>query len=101
MDYENGFILQKTVDWSLLNEGMTLPVSLMTIFGDWDASTIVNGSKKKIKVLLNNKMYDATLTNVNFSKDDYGRHRDVLQIRYTRTSELSKVLKEIFRASFS
>ena len=101
MDYENGFILQKTVDWSLLNEGMTLPVSLMTIFGDWDASTIVHGSKKKIKVLLNNKMYDATLTNVNFSKDDYGRHRDVLQIRYTRTSELSKVLKEIFRASFS
>ena len=79
MDYENGFILQKTVDWSLLNEGMTLPVSLMTIFGDWDASTIVHGSKKKIKVLLNNKMYDATLTNVNFSKDDYGRHRDVLQ----------------------
>jgi len=23
MDYDNGFILQKTVDWSLLNDGMT------------------------------------------------------------------------------
>ena len=27
MDYDNGFILQKTVDWSLLNDGMTIPVS--------------------------------------------------------------------------
>ena len=26
MDYDNGFILQKTVDWSLLNDGMTIPV---------------------------------------------------------------------------
>ena len=28
MDYDNGFILQKTVDWSLLNDGMTIPVSV-------------------------------------------------------------------------
>jgi len=27
MDYDYGFILQKTVDWSLLNDGMTIPVS--------------------------------------------------------------------------
>ena len=27
MDYDNGFILQKTVDWSLLNDGMTTPIS--------------------------------------------------------------------------
>ena len=99
MDYDNGFILQKTVDWSLLNAGMTLPVSLFKLFGDWDASTIVHGSKKKIKVLLNDKLYDAILTNVNFKKDEYGNHRDVLQIRYTQTSELAKVLREIFHAS--
>ena len=27
MDYEGRFIMQKTVDWSLLNDGMTIPVS--------------------------------------------------------------------------
>jgi hypothetical protein len=27
MDYDNGFILQKTEDWSLLNDGMTIPIS--------------------------------------------------------------------------
>jgi len=27
MDYDNGFILQKTMDWSLQNDGMTSPIS--------------------------------------------------------------------------
>ena len=34
MDYDNGFILQKTVDWSLLNDGMTIPVC--SLFKAWD-----------------------------------------------------------------
>ena len=29
MDYDDGFILQKTVDWSLLNDGMTIPKSFV------------------------------------------------------------------------
>lgn len=32
MDYDNGFILQKTMDWSLLNDGMTIPVSVCSLF---------------------------------------------------------------------
>ena len=32
MDYDNGFILQKTVEWSLLNDGMTFPVSVCSLF---------------------------------------------------------------------
>ena len=32
MDYDNGFILQKAVDWSLLNGGMTIPVSVCSLF---------------------------------------------------------------------
>ena len=31
MDYDNGFILQKAVDWSLLNDGMTIPVSVCSL----------------------------------------------------------------------
>ena len=39
MGYDNGFILQKTMvstnrslDWSLLNDGMTIPVSVCSLF---------------------------------------------------------------------
>ena len=31
MDYDNGFILQKAVDWSLLNDGMTIQVSVCSL----------------------------------------------------------------------
>ncbi len=27
MNYEEGYMMQKVVDWSLLNDGMTIPVS--------------------------------------------------------------------------
>ena len=31
MDYDGRFIMQKTVDWSLLNDGMTIPVSVCAV----------------------------------------------------------------------
>ena len=40
MDYDNGFILQKAVDWSLLNDGMTIPVSVCSLFRAWDEDFI-------------------------------------------------------------
>lgn len=30
MDYDGRFIIQKAVDWSLLNDGMTIPVSCLS-----------------------------------------------------------------------
>jgi len=43
MDYDNGFILQKAVDWSLLNDGMTIPVSVCSLFRAWDESILTHG----------------------------------------------------------
>ena len=47
MGYDNGFILQKTmvssnrsVDWSLLNDGMTIPVSVCSLFTPHHSSKI-------------------------------------------------------------
>lgn len=28
MDYDDGFILQKDANWSLLNEGLAIPISV-------------------------------------------------------------------------
>ena len=45
MDYDSIFIIQKTmvstnrpVDWSLLNDGMTIPVSACALLKAWDES---------------------------------------------------------------
>lgn len=61
MDYDNGFILQKTVDWSLLNDGMTIPVSVCSLFKAWDESILTHGQSKDIKILIDGEFYDAKL----------------------------------------
>ena len=38
MDYDSGFIMQKTVDWSLLNDEMTIPVSACVLLKAWGES---------------------------------------------------------------
>ena len=100
MNYENGFILQKDVNWSLLREGFTINVSVFQMFQTWDPSVLVHGSKRDIKILLNDKLYDATLVNQDFKQSDYGGHRDVLQIRYSPNSDLAKALRTIFNDSY-
>jgi hypothetical protein len=40
MDYDGRFIMQKTVDWSLLNDGMTIPVSACALLKAWEESII-------------------------------------------------------------
>ena len=100
MNYENGFILQKDVNWSLLREGFTINVSVFQMFQTWDPSVLVHGSKRDIKILLNDKLYDATLVNQDFKQSVYGGHRDVLQIRYSPNSDLAKALRTIFNDSY-
>ena len=46
MDYDGRFIMQKTVDWSLLNDGMTIPVSVCSLFRAWDESILTHGRCK-------------------------------------------------------
>ena len=65
MDYDNGFILQKAVDWSLLNDGMTIPVSVCSLFKAWDESILTHGQSKDIKILIDGEFYDAKLKNQN------------------------------------
>jgi len=100
MDYENGFIMQKTVDWSLLNDGMTIPVSACELLKAWDESILTHGTSKDIKVLINGDFYDAKLKNQNFVQNNWERHKDVIQIRYGRQSALAVKLRAVFQKSY-
>ena len=86
MDYDNGFILQKTVDWSLLNDGMTIPVSVCSLFRAWDESILTHGQSKDIKILIDGEFYDAKLKNQNFVQSNWAGHKDVIQILADRKS---------------
>ena len=100
MDYNNGFILQKTVDWSLLNDGMTIPVSVCSLFRAWDESILTHGQSKDIKILIDGEFYDAKLKNQNFEQSNWAGHKDVIQIRYGRQSALGQKLRAVFKKSY-
>jgi len=100
MDYEGRFIMQKTVDWSLLNDGMTIPVSACALLKAWDESILIHGAGKDIKVLVDGELYDAKLKNQNFEQSNWAGHKDVIQIRYGRQSVLAQKLRAVFKKSY-
>lgn len=100
MDYENGFILQKDVNWSLLNEGLSIPVSVYEHFHIWDSSILQHGAQKNIKVLIDGISYDAILKNQDFNQQKFAGHRDIIQIRYTPNSPIATKLRSVFKKSF-
>ena len=100
MDYDNNFILQKNVNWSLLNEGLAIPVSVCSRFHAWDSSILEHGASKAIKILIDGEFYDATLKNQNFDKQRFAGHKDIIQIRYTTNSLIAAKLRACFHKSY-
>lgn len=101
MDYDDGFILQKDVNWSLLNEGLAIPISVYARFNEWDTSILKHGAGKQIKILIDGEFFDAILKNQNFDQRKYPGHKDIIQIRYSTTSPIVAKLRSIFHESYS
>ena len=101
MDYESGFILQKDVNWSLLNEGLAIPISVCSRFSDWDASILKHGASKQIKILIDGDLLDAKLINQNFDQSRFPGHSDIIQIRYSPGSMIAAKLRSVFQESYS
>jgi len=92
--------MHKNVDWSLLNDGMTIPVSAYALLKTWDESILIHGACKNIKILIGGELYDAKLKNQNFEQSNWAYHKDVIQIRYGRQSDLAVKLRAIFKKSY-
>lgn len=99
MNYDDNFILQKSVNWSLLNEGLAIPVSVCSHFHAWDSSLLKHGACKPIKIFIDGEFYDAILKNQNIDQQRFAGHRDIIQIRYTPNSIASK-LRAYFQKSY-
>ena len=52
MDYEGRFIMQKTVDWSLLNDEMTISVSVCSLFYPTTSTTSQSRKTMILRILL-------------------------------------------------
>lgn len=97
-DFEN-YVYKTEVNWSLLNEGLTLPVENQVIFTRNMGKFLQRGEVKPISIYLNGKKYVAQIRNVNFSERFI--RKDAIQIRYPRNGELARALQCHFIRSYS
>lgn len=81
MEKAGNYVYKKEVDWSLLHEGLTLPVDIQVIFGRIMGKFLPRGASKNITLYLDGKSYQAKITNVNFDPK-HKRLKDTLQIRF-------------------
>ncbi|MEA2096001.1 MAG: HNH endonuclease [Candidatus Cloacimonadota bacterium] len=95
------YIYKKVVDWSTLNQGVSIPISTQIVFQKSVSNFLRRGDKKDIKIIVDNNKYSVSLINQLFDEKKYPNHKDILQIRYSSTSSFSKKLKQIFSISYN
>lgn len=92
-------ILQKSVDQSVLREGMSIPTLFQQMFYQKSGIQLAKGEAITINLILENESFQATLKNYDFDQDKYPGHPDVLQIRYSPNSPLAIKLREVFAST--
>jgi len=97
---EQFYIYKKDVDWSVLREGFSIPVSTQVVFKERMNNYLKRGEKRVLNVIMDEQTYQVKLTNQAFDERKYPNHVDILQIRYSPQSPFTKKLREIFKSSF-
>jgi 5-methylcytosine-specific restriction enzyme A len=93
---EGLFIHKKEVDWSLLHQGLTIPVSIQVVLKQLIRDNLPRGTTRNIKIILDNNSYPVKLINQKFNVTKYPTHRDIIQIRYEPNHEIAKQLRSRF-----
>lgn len=95
------FLLKKQIDWSLLTNGMTIPVEFQPLMHSLSGGNVGLGENRTIQIIIEDELYDATLNNVAFDRNRYANHKDLLQIRYSPNSSIAHKLQEVFSDSYA
>lgn len=89
-------IFYKVVDKSVLKEGFSIPVVYKELLFKEIGFQLLHGERREIQILIDDDLYEATMTNINFDQDKYSNHKDILQIRYKTNGKLAQKLREKF-----
>lgn len=98
---EQSYIYKKEVDWSVLREGFSIPVSIQMFFKERIKNYLKRGEKRDIKVILDDNTYQVKFINQAFNEQKYPGHADILQIRYSPQNPFAIRLREIFKTSIN
>ncbi|HBN85344.1 MAG TPA: HNH endonuclease [Clostridiales bacterium] len=97
---ENYYVYKKEVDWSLLHEGVGIPVTIQVVFQHSINQFLSRGQSKNIYLVIEGKTYKAELKNQKFDERKYPNRTDIMQIRYNPQSDIAQKLRNIFSSSY-
>ncbi|MDP4182285.1 MAG: HNH endonuclease [Bacillota bacterium] len=97
---QHNYVYKKEVDWSVLQQGISIPVTIQVIFQNTVNRFIPRGQSKDIFLVLEGKTYKANLVNQRFDERKYPNRKDILQIRYNPQSDIAEKLRSIFEVSY-
>lgn len=95
------FLYQKLIDRSTLRQGFQIPVEFHHLLKAMPEGMPQHGETRNIKVVIDGVDYDAQLKNQGLDRTKYDKHADVIQIRYSESSELVKRLREVFSSTWN
>lgn len=99
MESSQNYVYKKIVDWSLLTEGVAIPLENQVIFGRNMGRFLARGESRDITLVLDGKGYKAKINSLNFAPR-HNRKKDTLQIRYAPGGELAGALRAVFAHSY-
>ena len=73
---EQFYIYKKDVDWSVLKEGFSIPVSTQVVFKERMNNYLKRGEKRALNVIMDEQAYQVKLTNQAFDERKYPNHVD-------------------------
>ena len=79
---DNYYVYKKEVDWLVLQQGVSIPVTIQVVFQSTIDKFLSRGQSKHIYLVLEGKTYKARLVNQKFDERKYLNRKDILQIRY-------------------
>jgi 5-methylcytosine-specific restriction protein A len=97
---DNYYVYKKEVDWSVLHQGISIPVTIQIVFHYTIKKFLSRGQSKDIYLVLEGKTYKASLVNQKFDEKKYPNRKDILQIRYNPQSEIAEKLRTVFAISY-
>jgi len=97
----NLFLFSKTVDWSILNDGVSIPIRTHPIIMGAIGNELRHGERQHINFRLDGHIYKVLLTNTNYDRIKYPDRSDIIQFRWSKTGSLAKHLRRIFQASYN
>lgn len=100
IDIYGGYVYKKNIDWSVLHEGISIPVTIQKKFTEQADGFLDRGQKKDVNLVLNGRTYKAQIKNQLFDSSKYKRSTDIVQIRYNPSSEIAVELRKIYYKSY-